>query len=783
VTTLAPETTVAPAAPLGRVRAWELGLVIGLVLAIYLPRLGSFTLWDPWESRYAEIARGMLEDHDWIRMKWATEGADHTKPVLTFWMISASMKLFGVGEDGGFSGEFVSTHRFEWAVRLPFLLWGVGGLAILWFALAKLYSKRAAWLSVAVLGACPYYFMIAHQAITDMPECAMLVASMALLALAIFDDKPLRRWHGLTGNHLFLAAFAILVLGQLIYFTGNVTVNRLFITPKAWIPGVWVMVPFYLAFLVVAVWAALTTRTTRQVYMYWFYLVNGLAILQKGPVAPALAGLTIIGYLAATGDWKLLVKLEIPRGLLIGAIVCLPWHFAVFLKDGMPWLQEYVGTHILGRAFKGVFGDRGTFDYFFGPLGYGMWPWICVVPAALAHVALRPRARTREEKIQLMFAVWAIAGFAFFVFVQTKFRHYVLPAVPALAVVAAMWLDDLWDGKVAGAGWAVGVALFLLFITSVDLVTRQERLVNLMIFRYDRPWPYGPPWNIDFTAELFVLAVLFGLGLIALARPPWRRGAIVGLALVSTAFTSFAVSIFLPAGAQHWGQRSLFERYYRERKIYGADLIYYGPHELVREWSSGKDLVVESVIPDTLHEGDPMTIHWELRNVNEGVQEKGEMKGQVAALDAAHHRFTIAVAPDERAKIAPIVDANRGASDDRRRWLFVNAERLIGWQLNWKGENIYTGGEIWNTRIPDMMTSFSGFYDDNDKKLLDYLKPRIGQGRSFWIATEIGSLARLKGLLPTDTAKETYETPDKSSNKFGIGHFTLDRPQKPVLGD
>ena len=109
--TLAPETTASPT--LNRVRTWELGLVIGLLLAIYLPRLGSFTLWDPWEARYAEVARGMLEDHDWIRMKWATEGADHTKPVLTFWMISASMKILGVGEDGGYSGEFVSSHRFE----------------------------------------------------------------------------------------------------------------------------------------------------------------------------------------------------------------------------------------------------------------------------------------------------------------------------------------------------------------------------------------------------------------------------------------------------------------------------------------------------------------------------------------------------------------------------------------------------------------------------------------------------------------------------------------------
>ena len=157
--------------PLGRVRAWELVLVVALLLAMYLPRLGSFTLWDPWESRYSETARTMLEDEDWIRMRWGPEGPDHTKPVLTFWLISASMKSFGVGVGGGYSGEFVSTNHVatELVVRLPFCLTGGAGRAILWFALAKLYSRRAAWIATLVLATVPYYFFISHQAITDMP--------------------------------------------------------------------------------------------------------------------------------------------------------------------------------------------------------------------------------------------------------------------------------------------------------------------------------------------------------------------------------------------------------------------------------------------------------------------------------------------------------------------------------------------------------------------------------------------------------------------------------------
>src|SRR5262249_43912324 len=153
-------------------------------------------------------------------------------------------------------------------------------------------------------------------------------------------------------------------------------------------------------------------------------------------------------------------------------------------------------------------------------------------------------------------------------------------------------------------GWAVVAALGLFLVTSIDLVTRQERLVNLNIFRYDRPWPYGPPWNLDFSSELFGFAALFGLGLCALLRPSWRRKAIVCRCVVGAGFALFTVAVLLPAGAQHWGQRSIFERYYRERGIHGADIIYYGWHELVADWSSGKDLEVKSVIPETLNVGD-----------------------------------------------------------------------------------------------------------------------------------------------------------------------------------
>src|SRR5262249_1276296 len=176
----------------GRVRPWELGLVAAFTLALYIPLLGSYNFWDPWETHYGEVARRMLEEHDWVKLRWQNESF-RSKPVLTFWLMGAGMKLFGVANDGGFSGEMVSSSKVEWSIRLPFALFGCAGVICLWYALARLYSKRAAWLAAIILATCPYYFFISRQAITDMPSCALLIGSMALFALAIFDDRPVAR--------------------------------------------------------------------------------------------------------------------------------------------------------------------------------------------------------------------------------------------------------------------------------------------------------------------------------------------------------------------------------------------------------------------------------------------------------------------------------------------------------------------------------------------------------------------------------------------------------------
>ena len=76
-------------------------LVILFGLLLYIPFAGSYGLHDPWETHYSEVARQMVVRGDYISLWWpgAPIDPDHfwSKPVLSFWIMSLSLLLFGLG--------------------------------------------------------------------------------------------------------------------------------------------------------------------------------------------------------------------------------------------------------------------------------------------------------------------------------------------------------------------------------------------------------------------------------------------------------------------------------------------------------------------------------------------------------------------------------------------------------------------------------------------------------------------------------------------------------------
>jgi 4-amino-4-deoxy-L-arabinose transferase-like glycosyltransferase len=775
--------------------AFEVAAVTILALGLLVPGLWRYSLVDPWETHYAEVARRMLQDHDWVHTDWQNEGF-RSKPVLTFWLMASSMRALGIGEDGGYAGEMTATPRVMLAVRLPFALFGVLGLVLTFYMLSRLVSRRVAWLSLLVVGTTPFFLFVARQGITDMTLVGCMMGALALFALATEDgERPIaptwrigsrtRPW-SLGPLHLFAAVAGAIIVGQAAYYAHYFTVRPAlaggvrFPAPAIVIP-VAMMVLTALLFSAPFRWLRLPQisrplRSMRQVYLLWFYLLLGVSVLGKGLPALGIVGLVAFFYVALLGRWRDITagRFEILRGVLLIAVIAVPWHVAMALKDHR-FINEYFMTHLFNRAAVGVFGERGTFNFYLSQVGYGMFFWAALLPAAVTSFVHLCRPQTREGRVRFIVGVWAISTVAFFSVVQTKFHHYILPAVPALGLIVAFYLDDVWAGRLHHH-WlysALGAAIVLLLTR--DMMHEEKQWIEMFVFRYDRPWPSSEPWAID-TSDAFLVLGLMGaaaLWLLPVAqRIRWFGLGVAGVATAGVAIAMWAMHVYMPIAGTHWGMRDAAATYYRQRQIHGQRIEYHSAAQLTADWKGRTTWSFETVVPDHLQVGQPMTVRIELKSSVRGEKPLDvSLVGKVEA--GGDHRVELRFPSQEVAKLAPTfvtagTTSPTGVAPPRK---LVDGDRLIAWQLYWRGENFWSGDEIWGP-VPEMKTAL---VKTDNVEFLKYLNDRAlcPVGRTYYVLTEAGRLPGLRNLLPTASAKETFEILDTTSNKFSLGSFVL----------
>ncbi len=867
-TELAPATVQSPRPrPLG----FEIVLVILLALAVLVPGIWRYSLVDPWETHYGEVARMMLQDHDWVHTDWpgGMDPKDHegfrSKPVLSFWLMAASMSAFGVADDGGYSGEMVDSPMTMVAIRMPFILFAVMGLVLVWWMLARLVSRRLAWLAVLVVGTTPFFCLVARQAIPDMPLVACIMGSIALFTLATEDgERPIttaftlrfgRRRLDITPLHVFLAIVGGLLLLQcayyVLYFIASPRIAvRQFPNPIIFFPLLmgllfgglsrigWMIVrfPFVILGTLIAlvavsirtkrlaleafdewetyapdrliirsisfpivwafggewrdtdkvaerIWGMRPLTSMRQIYMLWAYTLLGVSVLAKGPPGVAVFALVAAFHVILLGKWRDLYEggFEIKRGLLLMIVIFLPWHIGMYLKEGIRFIDEYLMTHILNRAAVGVDNSPGTLAVlatggggYTTVIGSGMWLWASLLPASVATSLLKARTETREGRVRFMIALWAIASVAFFFIIQTKFHHYILPAIAPLGILVAFFLDDLIAKRERLHPLYAALGVGIVLLVTRDLAWEPERWIEMFVFRYDRPWPTMEPWSIDPSDGFLVLGAIASGALILAAALPWRRIGVAILGAAGLAICIWSLQVYMPDAGKHWGMREAVRTYYEQRTIYGQKNVYFSARQVADDWASVKDRwTFQTFIPDTLHVGQPMTIRIQL-NKPESEQTMVTEMGMVGTVTRiGRHEVEVHIPPAERAKIDALVE--QGKKEKKRRLRppvrAVDADRLIAWNLYWRGENFWSADEIFGW-LPEMKTGFNKVDNvDFNKYMAD--RTRAPLGRRYYIVTEAGRATSVRSLLPTARAKETFQVLDTTSNKFSLVGFEL----------
>jgi 4-amino-4-deoxy-L-arabinose transferase-like glycosyltransferase len=411
--------------------------IIWLILICWLAflwNLGSIGLIDETEPLFAEAARQMVVTGDWITPYFNGE-TRFDKPPLIYWLMAIGYKLIGVN---------------EWAVRLPSALAAIA-LTILCFYTLRYFgfatpaaaqgilthrrTQRQLWLS-AWLGAALVALNVQTLAWSRQGVSDMLLSGCIGTALLCFFWGYVKGEKGTVtsyqkaegrGSRGSRGAEEAGEAGEADQEFPNhhspITTHQSPLTNhQSLIPNRW-----YLG----------------------FYILIALAVLTKGPVGIVIPGLIIVSFLLYLGKlWEVLQEMKVIVGALIFFAISLPWYILVTLKNGYAFINSFFGYHNFER-FTSVVNHHSASWYFYFLIVLGLFaPWSMYLPFAITRLRFWRRSfwqlQSRRAQLSLFALFWFVAIFVFFTISITKLPSYVLPLIPAAAIlVSLVWSEEL----------------------------------------------------------------------------------------------------------------------------------------------------------------------------------------------------------------------------------------------------------------------------------------------------------------------------------------------------
>lgn len=196
----------------------------------------------------------------------------------------------------------------------------------------------------------------------------------------------------------------------------------------------------------------------------WFWLACAATTLAKGPLGILLAG---FGLLAAVwerqaGGLKRGKKSQL-TGFLLFALICGGWWWLAYARFEEELTQEMIRNELLRRAVA----TDATNSFWSGllkPTGHFLsrfTPWILFTLAELWRIYRAPAVEKSQRSCERFLFCWLVGGWLLFSVVPYHRPDYILPLLPAAALLAgvalARWLRYVPVRKVIAYAVAVVV--------------------------------------------------------------------------------------------------------------------------------------------------------------------------------------------------------------------------------------------------------------------------------------------------------------------------------------
>jgi len=188
---------------------------------------------------------------------------------------------------------------------------------------------------------------------------------------------------------------------------------------------------------------------------YGFWAALGAGFMIKGPIL----FLPVAGFMLAAswGERSLswLRRLKPLTGIVLFLLLAAPWYVAITIISDGGFFAESVGKDLVAKVASGQESHGAPPGLYLALAPVTFWPFSLLGLLALPWIW---RNRRRAEVWVLL--GWVLVTWIVFAATPTKLAHYVLPAYPALAILAAAALYEgerttRWWGWAAFALWGL----------------------------------------------------------------------------------------------------------------------------------------------------------------------------------------------------------------------------------------------------------------------------------------------------------------------------------------
>jgi 4-amino-4-deoxy-L-arabinose transferase-like glycosyltransferase len=138
-------------------------------------------------------------------------------------------------------------------------------------------------------------------------------------------------------------------------------------------------------------------------------------------------------------------------GILIILAIALPWFILVTLANGETYIDSFFGYHNFQRFTEVVNKHSAPRYFYFFVVLVGFAPWSIYLPIAIARTRFWQRSywrrQPRSAQLSLFALFWFGCIFSFFTICVTKLPSYVLPLLPAAAILVTLLWSEIIAGK------------------------------------------------------------------------------------------------------------------------------------------------------------------------------------------------------------------------------------------------------------------------------------------------------------------------------------------------